>query len=131
MDGRADIYATGAILYEMLAGEPPFVGPSARIILTRSLTESPRTLSRGARRDCPVALDSVVQKALAKNPVDRYATGEALIVGDRQHAAGGDVVGFVAGGDVAAPRKWCRRREGGVGGGGCDAEAAVLSRATW
>ncbi len=78
VDGRADIYATGAILYEMLAGEPPFVGPSARIILTRSLTEAPRTLA-GVRQGLPVALDTVVQKALAKNPVDRYATGEALI----------------------------------------------------
>ena len=78
VDGRADVYATGAVLYEMLAGEPPFTGPSARVILTRSLTESPRALT-GARQGLPPAIDGVVQKALAKNPVDRYSTGEALV----------------------------------------------------
>ncbi len=78
VDGRADVYATGAVLYEMLAGEPPFTGPSARIILTRSLTELPRSLS-GARQGLPPAVDGVVQKALAKNPVDRYTTADALV----------------------------------------------------
>ena len=74
VDGRADVYATGAVLYEMLAGEPPFTGPSARVILTRSLTEAPRALT-GARQGLPAAVDAVVQKSLAKNPADRYATG--------------------------------------------------------
>jgi len=78
VDGRADVYATGAVLYEMLAGEPPFTGPSARIILTRSLTEAPRALT-AARQGLPPSLDAVVQKALAKNPADRYATGSALV----------------------------------------------------
>jgi serine/threonine-protein kinase len=78
VDGRADVYATGAVLYEMLAGEPPFTGPSARVILTRSLTETPRALT-GARQGLSPAVDGVVQKALAKNPVDRYATGGALV----------------------------------------------------
>ena len=78
VDGRADVYATGAVLYEMLAGEPPFTGPSARVILTRSLTELPRSLT-GARQGLPPPSMRVVQKALAKNPVDRYATGCALV----------------------------------------------------
>ncbi len=78
VDGRADVYATGAVLYEMLAGEPPFTGPSARIILTRSLTEAPRSLSL-VRQGLPDTVDGVVQKAMAKNPVDRYATGDALV----------------------------------------------------
>ena len=78
VDGRADVYATGAVLYEMLAGEPPFTGPSARVILTRSLTEAPRALT-GARQGLPAAVDGVVQKSLAKNPADRYATGAALV----------------------------------------------------
>ncbi len=73
IDGRADVYATGAVLYEMLAGEPPFTGPSARIILTRSLTEAPRPLS-AARAGLPASVDTAVMKALAKNPADRYDT---------------------------------------------------------
>ena len=77
VDGRADVYAVGAMLYEMLAGEPPFTGPSPRAILTRSMTETPRPLAR-ARTGLPAVIDSVVGKALAKSPADRYATAESL-----------------------------------------------------
>jgi eukaryotic-like serine/threonine-protein kinase len=90
IDGRADVYATGAVLYEMLAGEPPFTGPSARVILTRSLTEAPRPLSV-ARTGLPASVDTAVMKALAKNPSDRYATA-ATFMGAldeaRQHTSG-------------------------------------------
>ena len=79
VDGRADIYAIGAMLYEMLAGEPPFVGPECADHPDPEPHRGAAHADRGARRDCRSAVDSVVQKALAKNPVDRYATGEALI----------------------------------------------------
>ncbi len=78
MDGRADVYATGSVLYEMIAGEPPFTGPTARIILTRSLTERPRALS-AVREGLTPAVDALVTKALAKNPGDRFATADALV----------------------------------------------------
>jgi serine/threonine-protein kinase len=77
VDGRADVYAVGAMLYEMLAGEPPFTGPSPRAILTRSMTESPRSLT-STRAGLLPSVDSVVAKALAKSPADRYPSAESL-----------------------------------------------------
>ena len=77
VDGRSDIYAVGCVLYEMLAGEPPFNGPTAQAIIARSLSEQPRALG-STRAGLPPALDGIVSKALAKNPADRYQTAEAL-----------------------------------------------------
>ena len=78
VDGRADVYATGSVLYEMIAGEPPFTGPSARVILTRSLTEKARPLS-SVREGLVPAVDALVTRALAKNPSDRFATADAMV----------------------------------------------------
>jgi len=78
VDGRADLYATGAILYEMLTGEPPFTGANARVILTKSLTEKPKPVSEVRAGLMPV-LDVVVQKALAKSADDRYASAADFV----------------------------------------------------
>ncbi|MEP6591399.1 MAG: protein kinase [Gemmatimonadota bacterium] len=77
LDGRTDIYALGCVLYEMLAGEPPFTGPTAQAIITRSITEAPRPLTR-TRSAIPAAVDAVVLRALAKSPADRHATATEL-----------------------------------------------------
>ena len=77
VDARTDVYALGAMLYEMLAGEPPFTGPTAQAIISRALTEEPRPLT-ATRRGLPPQLDAVVSKALAKNPADRIASAGAL-----------------------------------------------------
>ncbi|HET9066935.1 MAG TPA: protein kinase [Gemmatimonadales bacterium] len=73
LDGRTDVYALGCVLYEMLAGEPPFTGPTAQAIITRSITEEPRPLTR-SRSGLAPAVDAAVLQALAKSPADRYAT---------------------------------------------------------
>ncbi|MEO8478025.1 MAG: protein kinase [Gemmatimonadota bacterium] len=73
LDGRSDIYALGCVLYEMLAGEPPFTGPTAQAIITRSITEKPRALTL-TRESLPPVVDSAVMRALAKAPADRYTT---------------------------------------------------------
>jgi serine/threonine-protein kinase len=78
VDGRADVYATGAVLYEMLAGEPPFTGANARAVLTKSLTEAPKSLS-AVRPEVTGAVDTVVQMALAKSATERHASAEALV----------------------------------------------------
>jgi serine/threonine-protein kinase len=77
VDARADIYAVGALLYEMIAGEPPFTGPTPRAIVTRSMTETPRSLSI-SRSNLVPDVDRVALKALAKSPADRYPTAKAL-----------------------------------------------------
>jgi eukaryotic-like serine/threonine-protein kinase len=73
VDSRSDIYALGCVLYEMLAGEPPFTGPTPMAIAARSMSETPRPLHQ-VRETIPAAIDHVVSTALAKAPADRYAT---------------------------------------------------------
>lgn len=77
VDGRSDVYALGCVLFEMLAGTPPFSGDDVREVLVSHLTAPPPTL-RARRADVPVALDAVVQKALAKDPDERHATAGAF-----------------------------------------------------
>ena len=71
VDARSDVYALGCVLYEMLAGEPPFTGPTPQAIMVRSLSESPRPL-RQARETVPASVEQVVTTALAKAPADRF-----------------------------------------------------------
>jgi TolB-like protein/tRNA A-37 threonylcarbamoyl transferase component Bud32/Tfp pilus assembly protein PilF len=77
VDARTDLYALGAVLYEMLAGEPPFTGRSPQAVVARALTESPRPLA-SARQGLPAGLEAVVTRALAKRPVDRQATAAIM-----------------------------------------------------
>jgi len=71
VDSRSDIFAVGCVLYEMIAGEPPFTGPTPQAIVIRSLTETPRPLTT-TREGLSPAVDAVVSRALAKNPADRW-----------------------------------------------------------
>ncbi len=71
LDGRTDVYALGTVLHEMLAGEPPFAGPTPQAAVTRRFTEAPRPL-RQLRETVPEAVEQAVLKALAKAPADRF-----------------------------------------------------------
>ena len=73
VDGRADIYALGCVLYEMLAGEPPYSGKTTATIVARKELESAPRLS-GVRDTVPPNVDDTVAKSLAKVPADRFAT---------------------------------------------------------
>jgi serine/threonine-protein kinase len=70
---KADVYALGCVLYEMLLGEPPFTGPTAQSVVAKVLTEKPRPIvARRAR--VPAQVEEAVFMALEKLPADRFAT---------------------------------------------------------
>ena len=71
LDGRVDIYALGCVLYEMIAGEPPFSGPTAQAVIARSLTETARPLN-ATREGLAPRVSALVSRALAKSPADRF-----------------------------------------------------------
>jgi serine/threonine protein kinase/tetratricopeptide (TPR) repeat protein len=73
VDGRADIYALGVVAYEMLAGTPPFTGPTAQAIITAHLTRTPPEI-RWAREDVPRPLAHAIRTALEKDPELRFRT---------------------------------------------------------
>ena len=81
IDARSDVYALGAVLYEMLVGEPPFTGASVQAIVAKIMSEKP-TAPSVVRDTVPTAIERAVMKALAKLPADRWpgaaAFGEAL-----------------------------------------------------
>jgi serine/threonine protein kinase len=72
VDSRSDVYSMAVVLYEMLAGEPPHTGSSAKEVIAKIQTETPRRL-RVIRDIVPEDVDAAVSKALAKPPADRYA----------------------------------------------------------
>jgi eukaryotic-like serine/threonine-protein kinase len=73
LDGRSDVYSLAAVVYEMLAGEPPHTGPTVQAVIAKLLTERP-TRIRTVRDTVPQGIDTAVTKALAKVPADRFAS---------------------------------------------------------
>jgi serine/threonine protein kinase/Tfp pilus assembly protein PilF len=73
IDARTDIYSLGCLLYEMLAGSPPYTGANAQAIFARKVLEPVPSL-RVVRNTVPVDVERVIARALAKAPADRFAT---------------------------------------------------------
>jgi serine/threonine protein kinase len=86
VDARADVYALACVLYECLAGAPPFHRPSEVAVLNAHLHAPPPKLTRAAP-EIPPALEPVIAKALSKSPLDRYATCGEFLAAARAAAA--------------------------------------------
>jgi eukaryotic-like serine/threonine-protein kinase len=107
VDGRSDIYSLACVLYEMLAGEPPFTGPTAQVVLARHSIDPVPSL-RTARRTVPAGMEQAIVRALAKVPADRYASAAEFTA-----ALGASTAAAASG--SASPRRRATRLA--IGGG--------------
>jgi len=85
IDRRTDIYSLGAVVYEMLTGEPPHTGGTVQAIVAKVLTERPRRV-RVLRPSAPEYVEQAIDCALEKVPADRWPTAGAFADGLRGRA---------------------------------------------
>ena len=74
LDGRTDVYAAGAVIFQMLAGRPPFTGTGAAVLFA-ALKENPPALQGPAE---VIAIDRIIRRAMRKDPVERYASAAEM-----------------------------------------------------
>jgi tetratricopeptide (TPR) repeat protein/predicted Ser/Thr protein kinase len=106
IDGRTDIYSLACVLYEMLAGEPPYTGPTSQAIIAKRFTE-PIPHLRTLREGIPESVEHAVTRGLAKSPADRFATAA-------------EFASALAAGAVVSPLRlprWRVRHRGRLGAG--------------
>jgi len=120
IDGRSDVYGLGCVLWEMLAGEAPYDGPTPHAIMARKVTEDTPSL-RVRRRTVSRELENVLAKAMARSPADRFATA-----GDFSRALDARGVGV-----RRPPRVSARRRKQVTIGAAAAAVFTVAGFAYW
>ena len=103
VDARSDLYSLGCVVYEMLAGEPPFTGPTPQAVIARHLGERPPSVGV-VRPSVPADVEQIVQAMLAKAPADRFRSAQELADGLARLGQGS------AGAVAPAPNPWRRWR---------------------
>jgi serine/threonine-protein kinase len=91
VDPRTDVYSLGAVLFELLTGEPPYTGATAQQIIVKRFTD-PVPSVRRVRPNVPDAVDQAIRRALAPIPADRFATPGQFVQALGAHESGGATV---------------------------------------
>jgi eukaryotic-like serine/threonine-protein kinase len=93
IDARTDVYSLGSVVYEMLAGQPPYTGATAGAILSRKAMEPVPSL-RVVRETVPQAVEQAVTRALAKAPADRFGSAQQFAEALEQRVAPASLFAF-------------------------------------
>jgi serine/threonine-protein kinase len=88
VDGRSDLYSLGCMLYEMLAGEPPFTGPNVQAVIAKRFVQTPADVT-ALRDGVPRPVARALQRVLARSPVDRHGSAAELLAALREAESSG------------------------------------------